>query len=131
MNEMLNLHPDPITMVSALSAVGNIEFLSYGQSLHGFVLKNPIRSDVRVRNALITMYFRCGDPLSSELVFQSEGDKNLCSWSSMICGFAQNQDGGKALEYFTYMKISSIHPNEISIVGVLCACTHLGNLKTR
>ncbi|XP_020275567.1 pentatricopeptide repeat-containing protein At4g19220, mitochondrial-like isoform X2 [Asparagus officinalis] len=129
MYEMLNLDPDPITMSCALSASGNLEFLSYGQSLHGFVLKSPIGSDVRVRNALITMYFRCGDPLSSELVFQPEGDKNLCSWSSMICGFAQNQDGGKAIEYFHQMKMTSIQPNEISLVGLLCACTHLGNLR--
>ena len=46
----------------------------------------------------------------------------------MTCGFAQNQYGGKTLEYFRHM-ISSFKPNEISIVSLLCACTHLRNLS--
>lgn len=128
MQQYLNLDPDPVTLVSALSASGNLKFLLFGRSLHGFVLKSPIGSDVRVTNALITMYFRCGEIESSALVFRTNGNRNLCSWSSMICGFAQNQNGGKALEYFRHMKISGFQPNEISTVGLLCACTHLGNL---
>jgi len=129
MRQYLNLEPDPVTLVSVLSACGNLELLLYCRSLHGLVLKSPIGTDIRVRNALITMYFRCGDTTSSELVFKTEGDRNLCSWSSMICGFVQNHYGGKALEYFRHLEILTFKPNEISIVGLLCTCTHLGNLR--
>ncbi|KAJ6814539.1 pentatricopeptide repeat-containing protein-like isoform X3, mitochondrial [Iris pallida] len=125
----LNIDPDPITLVSILSACGNLELLFYGQSLHGFMIRTPIGSDLRVKNALITMYFRCGDSKSSELVFNTNSHNNLCSWSCMISGFAQNRNGGKALEYFCHMTRSDIQPNDISLVGLLCACTQLGNLR--
>jgi len=79
MRRYLNLDPDPVTLVSVLSACGNLELLLYVQSLHGLVLKSPIGTDIRERNAVITMYFRRQDTTSSELVFQTEGDRDLCS----------------------------------------------------
>lgn len=66
MHQIIYQDPDPSTLVNALSASGNLELLSYGNSFHVLVLESPIESDDRVRNALITMYFRCGDPLTSD-----------------------------------------------------------------
>ncbi|KAG0488123.1 hypothetical protein HPP92_006934 [Vanilla planifolia] len=123
----LNLQPDPITFVSALSACGNLALLHLGRSMHGLIAKSSAGLDLMARNALITMYFRCGDPWSSELLFQTNKDRNLCSWNCMISGFVQNRDGRSALEYFKLM--GSHIANEFSLVGVLCACSQLGNLR--
>ncbi|XP_038980564.1 pentatricopeptide repeat-containing protein At4g19220, mitochondrial isoform X2 [Phoenix dactylifera] len=123
----LLLNPDSITLVSALSACGHLELLLHGCFIHAFALKSSMDCDVRVRNALITMYFRCQDIMSAESVFQMDGDRNLCSWTCMISGYVQNKEGGRALEIFRHME--DFVPNEISIVGILCACTQLGNLR--
>jgi len=45
----------------------------------------------------------------------------------MISGYVQNKEGGRALEIFHHME--DLIPNEISIVGILCACTQFGNLR--
>lgn len=127
MRRSLNLQPDPITYVSALSACGNLRLIQLGRSMHSHMEKSSAGLDLMARNALITMYFQCSDPNSSELVFRTTKDQNLCSWNCMISGFAQNKNGRKVLEYFKQM--GSHRANEFSLVGVLCACSQLGNLK--
>lgn len=119
--------PDPITLVSVLSACGLLELLRLGRCLHGFTLKLPVGSHLRVRNALITMYSRCGDMESSESVFQDGKVRNLCSWNCMISGYVQSRESNKALEAFLGM--GDERPDAITIVGLLCACAHLGLLR--
>ncbi|CAL9113110.1 unnamed protein product [Musa acuminata var. zebrina] len=119
--------PDSITFVSAVSACGNLGLLSYGQCLHGLALKSLVNFDIRVKNALLTMYFHCNDSKSAETLFKLNGDRNLCSWNCMISGFAQNKEADKSLQLFQNME--GLRPNEFSIVGVICACTQLVDLS--
>ncbi|KAK8959811.1 Pentatricopeptide repeat-containing protein [Platanthera guangdongensis] len=127
MRHFFDLRPDSITFVSALSASGNLRLLHIGRSIHALMEKSQSGLDLIARNALITMYFRCGRASDSELVFRTDEDRNLCSWSCMISGFAQNRNGCKALQYFREM--GSCRANEFSLVGGLCACSQLGNLR--
>lgn len=127
MHSSLAINPDSITLVSILSACGNLNLQSLGKSIHCTILKQLLASNLRVKNALLAMYFRYGDTKSAELVFYSMGDKNLCSWNCMISGFAQNNKGWRALQF--YQKMEDHVPNEISIVGIICACTQLGDYR--
>ncbi|CAL4959520.1 unnamed protein product [Urochloa decumbens] len=127
MHSSLAINPDSITLVSILSACGKLNLQSLGKSIHCMILKQFLASNLRVKNALLDMYFRYGDTRSAELVFYSMGDKNLCSWNCMISGFTQNNKGWRALQF--YQKMEDYVPNEISIVGIICACTQLGNYK--
>ncbi|KAG6506015.1 pentatricopeptide repeat-containing protein At4g19220, mitochondrial-like [Zingiber officinale] len=126
MHSFFPVKPDSITFVSALSACGHLALLFYGQSLHGLALKSLVDSDVSVKNALLTMYFRCNDSKSAEALFKVEGDRNVCTWNCMISGFVQNIEGGKSLKLFRSMEGV---PNEFTIVSILCACTQLGDLR--
>ncbi|PKU77455.1 pentatricopeptide repeat-containing protein At4g19220, mitochondrial isoform X1 [Dendrobium catenatum] len=127
LHHSLNAQPDQITYVSALSACGNLRLIQLGRSIHALMEKSSAGLDLMARNALITMYFRCSDPTSSEMVFRTIEDHNLCSWNCMISGFAQNKNGREVLEYFKQM--GSHRANEFSLVGVLCACSQQGNLR--
>ncbi|CAA7395206.1 unnamed protein product [Spirodela intermedia] len=119
--------PDPITLVSVFSACGLLELLCFGRCLHGFTLKLPVGYHLRVRNALITMYSRCGDIESSESAFQDSKVRNLCSWNCMISGYVQSRESKKALEVF--LNMGDERPDAITVVGLLCACAHLGPLR--
>lgn len=123
----LAINPDSITIVSVLSACGDLNLLALGKSIHCMILKHLFASNLRVKNSLLTMYFRFGDTRSAELVFYSMGDTNLCSWNCMISGFAQNNKGWRALQF--YQKMEDFEPNEISVVGIICACTQLGGYR--
>ena len=46
---------DSITLVSVISACGNVELLLKGQWSHGFAVKTLVDTDIRVQNALITV----------------------------------------------------------------------------
>ncbi|KAL6853868.1 hypothetical protein ACP4OV_019897 [Aristida adscensionis] len=127
MHSCLVVIPDNITLASVLSACGNLNLTSLGKSIHCMTLKYLLASNLRVKNALLAMYFRFGDIRNAELVFYSMGDKNLCSWNCMISGFVQNNKGWRALQF--YQKMEEFAPNEISIVGIICACTQLGNYR--
>ncbi|XP_059640366.1 pentatricopeptide repeat-containing protein At4g19220, mitochondrial [Cornus florida] len=117
---------DSITLVNAILACGNLPLLFEGKLLHGFAAKSLVGTDIRVQNALITMYGRYGEIVSAGLVFRSICNHNLCSWNCMISAFSQNKDGKSALELFRFL---DFEPNEITMASILSACTQLGVLR--
>ncbi|PIA50424.1 hypothetical protein AQUCO_01300871v1 [Aquilegia coerulea] len=126
MRSRSHIEPDSITLVSMLSACGELELVSEGRFLHGLALKSPTGSDVRVRNSLITMYSRFGDIEGATSVFTTTPYPNLCSWNCMISGFAQNKNGRSALELFHHLPYV---PNEFTIVSIISASTQTGSLR--
>jgi pentatricopeptide repeat protein len=118
--------PDCITMVSLLSACGDMGALAVGAEVHQFVERDGIEVDVKLGTALIDMYAKCGDIENSLRVFHSMPAKDVLTWSSMIIGLANHGLGHDALSLFSRMISEGLPPNEITFIGVLIACTHLG-----
>ncbi|XP_057963797.1 pentatricopeptide repeat-containing protein At4g19220, mitochondrial [Malania oleifera] len=117
---------DSITLFNVVLACGNLKLLFEGKFLHGLALKTSIISHTHVQNALITMYGRCGDIESARSVFGFSQNRTLCSWNCMISVFSQNKDGRRVLELFHCL---DFEPNEITIVGILSACSQLGVIR--
>jgi pentatricopeptide repeat protein len=126
--EMRTAHvvPDCITMVSVLSACGDMGALAVGREVHQFVESNGVEVDVKLGTALIDMYAKCGDIENSLSVFHFMVEKDVLTWSSMIIGLANHGLGHDALSLFSEMTSKGLKPNEITFIGVLIACTHLG-----
>ncbi|KAL0464166.1 UNVERIFIED_CONTAM: Pentatricopeptide repeat-containing protein [Sesamum latifolium] len=59
-------------------------------------------------------------------VFQRIEDKDVVSWNTIIIGYARHGFGEEALKHFESMKQASIQPDEVTMVGVLSACSHTG-----
>ncbi|OEL22851.1 Pentatricopeptide repeat-containing protein [Dichanthelium oligosanthes] len=118
--------PDGITMVSVLSACGDMGALAVGAEVHQFVESNGIEVDVKLGTALIDMYAKCGDIENSLRVFHSMPSKDVLTWSTMIIGLANHGLGHDALSLFSRMISEGLKSNEITFIGVLVACTHLG-----
>ncbi|CAN7103828.1 unnamed protein product [Brassica rapa subsp. narinosa] len=117
--------PDETTMVVLLSAcVGN---LSLGKLVHSQVMVRELELNCRLGTALVDMYAKSGGLEYARLVFERMCDRNVWTWSAMIVGLAQNGFAEEALELFTKMKKeSSVRPNYVTFLGVLCACSHVG-----
>ncbi|KAK3125821.1 hypothetical protein QOZ80_7BG0610130 [Eleusine coracana subsp. coracana] len=118
--------PDCITLVSVLSACGDMGALAVGREAHQFVKSDGVEVDVKLGTALIDMYAKCGDIENSLSVFHSMAEKDVLTWSSMIIGLANHGLGHDALSLFSKMTSEGLKPNEITFIGVLIACTHLG-----
>ncbi|KAD6119810.1 hypothetical protein E3N88_11081 [Mikania micrantha] len=121
-----NIHPNEITFVSLLAACAQVGALDTGRWLHSYIDRNNHRLDVVVGTVLVDMYSKCGDLESAEYVFNKLQDPDVIAWNAMLMGFSMNGQSKMTLELFTRMKVESVKPNEITILGVLCACVHAG-----
>ncbi|XAR69052.1 hypothetical protein NMG60_11000508 [Bertholletia excelsa] len=118
--------PDHVTLSTILGACGNIASLEMGDQLHCYALKTGHMIDIFVMNALIDMYMKCGSVGNSRKLFDSIKCPDVVSWSSLIMGFAQFGYGEEALNLFAKMRSLGIMPNEVTLLGVLTACSHIG-----
>jgi pentatricopeptide repeat protein len=127
--EMLDvdLEPDGFTMVSVLTASAEIGALALGRRLHVYVAKVGLAGNAHVGNALIDLYAKCGGVEDARKVFEEMGvGRTVVSWTSLIVGLAGNGFGKDALELFGVMEREKLVPTEITMVGVLYACSHCG-----
>ncbi|KAK2979787.1 hypothetical protein RJ640_012971 [Escallonia rubra] len=108
---------------SVLSAFKLPEFVNIGKQIHCRVVKSGLLSVVSVRNAVVTMYAKCGSLDGAFQAFDGSSNKNSITWSAMITGYAQCGDCDKALKVFSKMQFSGVRPTEFTLVGVLNACS--------
>eukprot|EP00257_Ricinus_communis_P015786 XP_015573766.1 putative pentatricopeptide repeat-containing protein At3g15930 [Ricinus communis] len=121
-----NVKPDEFTMVSILTACAQLGALELGEWVRTYIDKNKVKNDAYVGNALIDMYFKCGNVEKARSIFNSMPRPDKFTWTAMIVGLAINGYGEEALDMFVQMLKASVTPDEITYVGVLCACTHTG-----
>ncbi|XP_051138634.1 pentatricopeptide repeat-containing protein At3g53360, mitochondrial isoform X1 [Andrographis paniculata] len=118
--------PDHITLTGVLVASGKVSSLETGDQIHCLAVKYGLDFDIKVANALIDMYVKCGSLERARKLFDDMENPDVFSWTSLIVGYAQFGYGGEALNLFRRMKIRGVNPNEVTFVGVLTACSHVG-----
>ncbi|CAK9222893.1 unnamed protein product [Sphagnum troendelagicum] len=124
--------PNEITLISILNACASPADLELGKQLHVHIRNAGYDSDIRLRNALITMnslidmYAKCGSLACARQVFDETAERDVVSWNVMIAGLAQHGCGKDALELFEQMKQEGFMPNSVTFVGLLSACSHAG-----
>ncbi|WOG91255.1 hypothetical protein DCAR_0310503 [Daucus carota subsp. sativus] len=121
--------PDHITLAIVLGACGEISSLEMGDQVHCYATKSAHKVDTFVANGLIDMYTKCGSLVSARKLFDCMRNPDVISWSSLIVGYAQCGYGEEALHLFREMKSSGVKPNQVTFVGVLTACSHVGLLQ--
>ncbi|CAL0307197.1 unnamed protein product [Lupinus luteus] len=127
---------DQVALVAALSACAEIGDLKLGRWIHWyvqqrFVVRKQLQPLVRLSNALIHMYASCGVIDEAYRVFTMMPQKSTVSWTSIITAFAKQGLGKEALDMFKTMisdgmRVDEVRPDEITFLGVLCACSHAG-----
>jgi pentatricopeptide repeat protein len=119
--------PDGFSMVSVLTACAEIGALALGRRVHVYLAKVGLVGNSHVGNALIDLYAKCGGVDDARRVFEEmELGRTVVSWTSLIVGLAVNGFGKEALELFSVMEREKLVPTEITMVGVLYACSHCG-----
>ncbi|KAL5078472.1 hypothetical protein RYX36_017456 [Vicia faba] len=127
----MQLQPDDATFVVILSACGAIGAFHFGRKVHLFIRDNTSTNNfaesITVFNAVVDMYAKCGAVEEAYETFSNMKRKNLVSWNVMILGLAYHGNGEEALVLFTRMLRENVErPNDITFLGVLCACSHGG-----
>lgn len=123
------LKPNAYTLSCCLSGCSSLALLDSGRQLHSLVIKSELSSNMYIATALIDMYGQCRCIEDAEAIFKSMTSRNAVLWNTIICGYSLNGQGKKALEAFRIMLREGVLPDEITFIGVLSACSHMGLIE--
>ncbi|XP_073008360.1 pentatricopeptide repeat-containing protein At5g66520-like [Typha latifolia] len=118
--------PNRVTMVNALDACAAHGALDMGVWIHDYLRKIGWELDVVLGTTLIDMYGKCGRIDVGMSVFLSMREKNVYTWNSVIGGLALAKSGNEALRWFYRMELEGFRPDSVTLIGILCACSHSG-----
>ncbi|KAH7856925.1 hypothetical protein Vadar_006979 [Vaccinium darrowii] len=121
--------PNQVTMVNVLSMCSSLGAVDIGIRIHGFIKRSGLKLDVILGTSLIDMYGKCGRIEDGLCVFQAMEEKNVFTWNALIKGLALAKSGEEAVWWFSQMEQEGIKPDEVTLIGVLCACSHSGLLQ--
>ncbi|XP_074286378.1 pentatricopeptide repeat-containing protein At5g56310-like [Silene latifolia] len=98
------------------------------KQIHACVVKYGFDFNLHVVNGLVRGYSVCGSLGRARQVFDESPGRDLSVWTSLICGYAQNNCSNEALLLFDRMVRDGIEPNGATLASVLSACAEEGCL---
>lgn len=117
---------DPLVLSSIVGACANLAVLELGKQVHGLVIALGYDSCLYISNALVDMYAKCSDIINAKEIFGRMQRRDVVSWTSIIVGAAQHGRAEEALALYDGMVAAGVKPNEVTFVGLLYACSHVG-----
>ncbi|XP_022974456.1 pentatricopeptide repeat-containing protein At3g22690-like [Cucurbita maxima] len=121
--------PDNFTFPFLLSACAKTAAFSGGVQLHGALTKIGLEGNMFVANSLIHLYAEARDFSSARKVFDEMPERNVVSWTSLICGYARTDSSSEAVALFFQMIEAGVRPNSVTMVCVISACSKLKDLE--
>ncbi|KAH9310480.1 hypothetical protein KI387_025515, partial [Taxus chinensis] len=127
--ELVGVKPNSATFASIIPACAKIRASEQGMEIHRRIMESGFLLDVRVANALIDMYTKCGSISKARELFDKMPQRDAISWNAIIAGYSQNGLAEKSLEIFKEMQWSCVEQNSATFASMLPACANLGVLE--
>ncbi|KAL4559819.1 hypothetical protein LXL04_031965 [Taraxacum kok-saghyz] len=118
--------------VTILTACGRSCRLKEGKSVHGALIRMSMDVTLIIGTSLIDMYSKNKRPDIANIIFNTILTKNIVCWNAMISGESIHGNPKHALQLFDKMlkpPNNDITPDEVTYIGVLCACTRESMLE--
>ncbi|KAF5932655.1 hypothetical protein HYC85_028826 [Camellia sinensis] len=122
----LEICPDNIALVSALSACAQLGELEKGKTIHNFIEQKGIKKDAFLSTGLVDLYAKCGCIETAMEIFESSHEKALFTWNAMLTGLAMHGHCQLLLDYFSRMVKNGVQPDGVTFLAVLVGCSHAG-----
>lgn len=110
------------TLLSFLSATGDLGDLLGAESAHGLSIKTGLDLKLHLITALIGMYAKIGDTSSARRIFDCAARKDVVIWNCMIDQYAKLGLLEDCLWLLRQMKYEQMKPNSSTFVGLLSSC---------
>ncbi|PKA59945.1 Pentatricopeptide repeat-containing protein [Apostasia shenzhenica] len=120
--------PDFVTFLAILESCGELDDLECGKQVHQLTTKLGIFSKNFVSNALIVMYGKCGDVVSSHQVFEKTVSADIASWNAMLTSYRNYACFSEAFDLFKQMQRENLEVNTITLATMLSICGQSSNL---
>ncbi|CAO2152579.1 unnamed protein product [Urochloa humidicola] len=124
------VRPNEITLISFLPCLQGQDWLDAGEMVHGFAIKLGFDANIPLVNALIAMYGKCGSIAMAEALFEGMKVRSLVSWNTMVAMYEQHDHAVEAIKFFCRMLTENVGFDCVTLVSVLSACAHSGDLDT-
>ncbi|GMH13043.1 hypothetical protein Nepgr_014884 [Nepenthes gracilis] len=111
--------PNLVTVVSVLPVCARLEDEGMSRLVHCYVVKVGLDNQVKIGNALVDAYGKCGNVGSSRQVFDEMVEKNVISWNAIITSYAHVGFYNDALHMFIAMIDTREKPNGVTISSTL------------
>lgn len=122
--------PDKFTLTSVLNACACGDCFDQGKRIHALIFStSEFESDVRIGNAVVDMYAKCGDLEHAYQVFQEMPVRNVVSWTSLITGYAKHELGKEALQFYKQMQREGVKPDKVTFISAVNACASIPSLQ--
>jgi pentatricopeptide repeat protein len=121
--------PNEFTLASLLSVCASAASMDAGRQLHTLAVASGLEHHAMVRSSLIDMYGKSGSMSDAGLIFSNRSRDDVISWTAMIVGHAEHGRSNEALELFEEMCRVGLRPDHVTFIGVLCACSHAGEVE--
>ncbi|KAF7151498.1 hypothetical protein RHSIM_Rhsim02G0027300 [Rhododendron simsii] len=122
------VNPDHFTFPFVLSGCTKGAAFLEGIQVHGSVVKLGFEGDLFIQNCLIHLYAECGEIDFGKKVFDKMSERNIVSWTSLICGCTRRDRPEEAVSLFFEMVKAGIKPNSVTLVCAISACAKLRDL---
>lgn len=81
-------------------------------------------------NCMVDGYARIGNVVVAREFFDQMEVRNIVSWNTMLAVYVRSKNYKECLTLFDrMMEEDDVHPNEATVMSVLTACGHLGDLE--
>lgn len=119
--------PNPVTLVSVVSACSSLLYLQFGRQVHGLARKTDMAFDTMVGTAFVDMYSKCSQWKCAYDLFQElNGNRNLITWNSLIAGMMLNGQIEYAIKFFARLESEGLKPDSATWNSMINGFTRLG-----
>ncbi|KAK1408843.1 hypothetical protein QVD17_40935 [Tagetes erecta] len=122
----LKVKANEVSFVALINACADLGAFSQGIWAHLYMVKNNLKVNKFVGTSLIDLYVNCGFLEYARQVFDKMPKKDVFCYNAMIRGFATHGYGRKALDLFENMMLEGLTPDDVTMVVVISACSHVG-----
>jgi pentatricopeptide repeat protein len=121
--------PNAFTFVFCLKACAIMQDSITGLKLHKDLVEDGLEGYKVVGNALVSMYAKLGLYEEAGSVLHELPDRDVVSWTALICEYAEDGLGEEALHTLEQMLAGGFSPNAITYMCCLKACGSIGAVK--
>ncbi|KAF3791486.1 Peptide-N(4)-(N-acetyl-beta-glucosaminyl)asparagine amidase [Nymphaea thermarum] len=125
-----NVEPDMVSMVALLSACAVLGDLQKLKIDHNQIILWGLEFELHIENSLISVYFKCGDMQSADMIFSLMSQRSQVTCSAMISRYIMNGQAENAMKLMIKM-VTGDQTNKMDaalLVNGLSAIADLANL---
>ncbi|KAI3469631.1 hypothetical protein Pfo_026294 [Paulownia fortunei] len=120
------VEPSEVTLVALITACAELGALTQGTWAHVYIIRNKLTLNHFIGTALITLYANSGCLRFAWQLFDQLPHRDTFCFNAMIRGLAIHGHGHEALDLFEIMKQEGFVPDDVTLLAVMCACSHVG-----